>query len=95
MYEQIDKFVQESNRNKSSKLKLASLKDWRIIIASNRGPITHVKNSQGQIIQQKGSGGLITGLSGIVQYIPATWIACTKRKRRFQVQKSSNCSWLA
>ncbi len=78
MYEQIENFAKEPNRNKSSNLKLTSLKDWRIIIASNRGPITHVKNSQGQIIQQKGSGGLITGLSGIVQYIPTSWIACAQ-----------------
>jgi trehalose 6-phosphate synthase len=52
--------------------------DWHIIIASNRGPVKHFKNQQGEIVQQKGSGGLITGLSGIVQYVDATWISCAQ-----------------
>jgi len=57
---------------------LNTFSDWHIIIASNRGPVVHIENSDGEIIQQKGSGGLITGLSGMLQYINATWISCAQ-----------------
>jgi trehalose 6-phosphate synthase len=52
--------------------------DWDIIIASNRGPIEHIEDEQGNIVQQKGSGGLITGLSGAVKYNDVTWISCAQ-----------------
>ncbi|MDK2981412.1 MAG: trehalose 6-phosphate synthase [Chloroflexota bacterium] len=57
---------------------LNTFSDWHIIIASNRGPVVHLENSDGEIIQQKGSGGLITGLSGMLQYIDASWISCAQ-----------------
>jgi trehalose 6-phosphate synthase len=56
----------------------STFSDWHIIIASNRGPVVHQESSDGQIIQQKGSGGLITGLAGMLQYINATWISCAQ-----------------
>lgn len=55
---------------------LQEIQDWNIIIASNRGPIENVKDQDGNLYQQKGSGGLITGLSGAIKYIDATWISC-------------------
>jgi trehalose 6-phosphate synthase len=57
---------------------LNTFSNWHIIIASNRGPIVHQVDGDGQVIQQKGSGGLITGLSGMLQYINATWISCAQ-----------------
>ncbi len=69
---------QTSNNKTNIEIDLNSFSDWHIIIASNRGPVKHFKDSEGKIIQQKGSGGLITGLSGIIQYIDATWISCAQ-----------------
>ncbi len=55
--------------------------DWDIIIASNRGPIEHLEDEQGDVDQQKGSGGLITGLSGAVKYNDVTWISCAQTQQ--------------
>ncbi len=67
-----------SNQKTASDSNFNTFLDWQVIIASNRGPVKYLKNPQGQIIQQKGSGGLITGLTGIIQYINATWISCAQ-----------------
>jgi trehalose 6-phosphate synthase len=48
-----------------------------IIISSNRGPVTFTRNSTGELITQRGSGGLVTALKGIVGEINATWISCS------------------
>jgi hypothetical protein len=47
-----------------------------IIISSNRGPVTFRKNTEGEVVISRGSGGLVTALTGIVQDIDATWISC-------------------
>ena len=61
-----------------AEINLENFADRHIIIASNRGPVKNLRNQQDELIQQKGSGGLITGLSGIIQYINATWISCAQ-----------------
>ena len=68
----------DRREEKKSEINLESFADWHIIIASNRGPVKNLRNQEGKLIQQKGSGGLITGLSGIIQYINATWISCAQ-----------------
>ena len=65
-------------QNNNNEFDLNTFSNWHVIIASNRGPVVNMKNQEGQIIQQKGSGGLITGLSGIIQYLNATWISCAQ-----------------
>jgi trehalose 6-phosphate synthase len=47
-----------------------------IIISSNRGPITYLKNQNGEIVSQRGAGGLVTALMGIAGTTDATWISC-------------------
>jgi trehalose 6-phosphate synthase len=47
-----------------------------IIISSNRGPVSFLKSADGEIIPQRGSGGLVTALQGIASEINATWISC-------------------
>ncbi|MBN2046165.1 MAG: trehalose-6-phosphate synthase [Anaerolineales bacterium] len=47
-----------------------------IIISSNRGPVTFTRNSSGELVTQRGSGGLVTALKDIVGEINATWISC-------------------
>jgi trehalose 6-phosphate synthase len=49
--------------------------DRRIIIASNRGPVTFYHNEEGEVKYRRGSGGLVTALSGMVGGINAAWIA--------------------
>jgi trehalose 6-phosphate synthase len=50
----------------------------RLIIASNRGPITFTRNEQGELQYQRGSGGLVTALTGVAQQAETRWIACAQ-----------------
>ena len=47
-----------------------------LIIASNRGPVTFEYDQDHQLQYQRGSGGLVTALLGLVRYIEAAWISC-------------------
>jgi trehalose 6-phosphate synthase len=44
-----------------------------VIIASNRGPVTFQKEQNGELTFQRGSGGLVSALTGIIRDIDATW----------------------
>lgn len=50
----------------------------RLIIASNRGPVSLQRDEDGELQIQRGSGGLVTALSGLAHQIDLTWIACTQ-----------------
>jgi trehalose 6-phosphate synthase len=62
------------------------IKERTLILASNRGPITLQTNESGGIEYQRGSGGLVTALTGILQHAEARWVACaqTDEDRRWQ-----------
>lgn len=47
-----------------------------IIIASNRGPVTFSRDDNDEITMERGSGGLVTALSGMTSQIDVTWISC-------------------
>ncbi|MBN2117123.1 MAG: trehalose-6-phosphate synthase [Anaerolineales bacterium] len=49
-----------------------------LIIASNRGPVSLHKNESGDLEYQRGSGGLVTALAGVIQHAEARWIACAQ-----------------
>ncbi len=46
-----------------------------LILASNRGPITFHRQADGTFSSRKGSGGLVTAVSGIARGIQPIWIA--------------------
>ena len=46
-----------------------------LIIASNRGPIDYSLNEAGNLKGRRGSGGVVTVLSALSQYMDLTWIA--------------------
>ena len=48
-----------------------------VIIASNRGPVTFQRGENDELAYQRGAGGLVTALTGIVRDVDATWISCT------------------
>jgi trehalose 6-phosphate synthase len=54
------------------------LEQRTLIIASNRGPITLRQNEHGDVEFQRGSGGLVTALAGVIQHAEARWIACAR-----------------
>ncbi len=47
-----------------------------IIIVSNRGPVTITKDENGETTYKRGSGGLVTALTGLSHYKELTWVAC-------------------
>ena len=47
-----------------------------IVIVSNRGPVTISKNAEGELVFKRGSGGLVTALTGLAHFKKLTWVAC-------------------
>jgi trehalose 6-phosphate synthase len=56
----------------------AMLRKRRLIVASNRGPVTFHSDIDGGISFQRGSGGLVTALMGIAHHAETSWIACAQ-----------------
>ena len=53
----------------------ALLGDRRLIIATNRGPVTFVAGADGSLRARRGSGGLVTALGQVGHHVPVTWVA--------------------
>jgi trehalose 6-phosphate synthase len=51
------------------------LGDRRLLIATNRGPVTFATAADGSLRPRRGSGGLVTALSQVGHYVPVTWLA--------------------
>ncbi len=51
------------------------LGDRRLIIATNRGPVTFAAGSSGIPRPRRGSGGLVTALGQVGRHVPLTWVA--------------------
>ncbi len=47
----------------------------RLIIVSNRGPVEHRLNPDGQIQVRRGSGGLVTAFSSLMRDVDLTWVS--------------------
>jgi trehalose 6-phosphate synthase len=65
----------------------------RVLIASNRGPVSFVRSDDGSIVPARGQGGLVTALSGALQSTDGLWLASamsdhdrSKAGRRFDVE---------
>ncbi len=53
----------------------ALLGDRRLIIATNRGPVSFAASADGTLRPRRGSGGLVTALGQVGQHVPVTWVA--------------------
>src|SRR3989442_15203778 len=47
----------------------------RVLIASNRGPISFIRDDGGQIVPKRSPGGLVTALTGALQAAGGLWLA--------------------
>jgi trehalose 6-phosphate synthase len=47
----------------------------RIIIASNRGPVSFVREESGKLVPHRGMGGLVTALTGALELCGGLWVA--------------------
>ncbi|HEX2089545.1 MAG TPA: trehalose-6-phosphate synthase [Actinomycetota bacterium] len=53
----------------------SSVRARPIVIASNRGPVSFVRDDGGEIVPKRGAGGLVTAVSGALQEWGGRWIA--------------------
>ncbi|MGI9538674.1 MAG: alpha,alpha-trehalose-phosphate synthase (UDP-forming) [Miltoncostaeaceae bacterium] len=51
------------------------MSDAPLILVSNRGPITFVRRPDGSRAAERGGGGLVTALAGLIDHTPALWIS--------------------
>ena len=58
----------------------ADLSNRLLIIAANRGPVTFTLTEEKSLQCERGSGGLVTALTGLAKQIDALWIACARTK---------------
>lgn len=50
-----------------------------LVVAANRGPVTFSRDEAGELVFQRGGGGLVTALTGMCHHTAdATWIACAR-----------------
>ena len=60
-----------------------------LILLSNRGPVEHRVSAEGELHARRGSGGVITALSSLTQYVDFTWIASAMGEGDRRVTESS------
>jgi trehalose 6-phosphate synthase len=46
-----------------------------LVVASNRGPVSFHRSEEGELVGERGSGGLVTALAGVLFESDATWLA--------------------
>jgi trehalose 6-phosphate synthase len=63
--------------------------DAPLILVSNRGPVTFVRDRDGARAMQRGGGGLVTALSGLVEHTPALWISAAISEEDTQVSEEA------
>jgi trehalose 6-phosphate synthase len=69
--------IAHDDRNPASSI-AGLLAGRTLIIASNRGPVTLRQNENGSLDFQRGTGGLVTALAGVIQHVEARWVACAR-----------------
>ncbi len=47
----------------------------RLIVVSNRGPVSYARDANGERIAKRGGGGLVTALRGLIAHHDVTWVA--------------------
>jgi trehalose 6-phosphate synthase len=47
----------------------------RLIVVSNRGPVVHGRDAEGNVVARRGGGGLVTALDSLAADHEVTWIA--------------------
>jgi trehalose 6-phosphate synthase len=66
------------------------LKGKRLVLASNRGPVTYERNEQGELVKKRGSGGVVTALLSLTRYTPVTWVAAALSETDREIAQSES-----
>src|SRR3954447_4161069 len=64
----------------------------KLIVVSNRGPVTYARENGGERVARRGGGGLVTALRSLVSHHDVTWIASamTDEDRAVAVEAGGN-----
>ena len=62
----------------------------KLIVVSNRGPITFGRTADGERIARRGGGGLVTALRSLVSHHEVTWIASAMSDEDREVAREGN-----
>jgi trehalose 6-phosphate synthase len=63
--------------------------DEQVILVSNRGPVTFATDEHGDQVMIAGGGGLVTGLSGLVDLTPVVWISAAISDEDARIQRAA------
>lgn len=63
--------------------------DEKVILVSNRGPVTFATGDDGSAIMIPGGGGLVTALSGLVELTPVVWISAAMSDEDNRIQSAA------
>ncbi|MGI8460138.1 MAG: alpha,alpha-trehalose-phosphate synthase (UDP-forming) [Solirubrobacterales bacterium] len=61
-----------------------------LIIVSNRGPAQFDRNERGERVVDRGGGGLVTALSGLVSHRKALWVASAMTDEDVEIARESD-----
>jgi trehalose 6-phosphate synthase len=61
-----------------------------LVVASNRGPVSFHRSNEGELIGERGSGGLVTALAGVLFESDATWLAAAMTDGDHEVAASGH-----
>jgi trehalose 6-phosphate synthase len=62
----------------------------KLIVVSNRGPVTFARDEAGERVLRRGGGGLVTALRSLVRYHDVTWIASAMTEEDVAVAKDAD-----
>ena len=80
---------QKSSSARLEELCRQKLSQRRLILASNRGPIEYHLTEDKQLQTRRGSGGVVTALTGLSKYLELDWIASVMGAGDRQVARSA------
>ncbi|MDP2662257.1 MAG: trehalose-6-phosphate synthase, partial [Dehalococcoidia bacterium] len=49
----------------------------RVVLASNRGPVQYSFDGNGELVSERGQGGLVTALSAVMRHARVAWVAAS------------------
>ena len=75
MKENVGDMITITKQRETSERGTVPISADRLIIATNRGPVEYDKSKDGKLKVRRGSGGVVTALTGTVSHMNATWVA--------------------
>ncbi len=62
----------------------------KLIVVSNRGPVTFASDEQGERVLRRGGGGLVTALRSLISRHDVTWIASAMSAEDHEVAEEAD-----